>query len=234
MSPGGSVEVGDPRTRAGRSRRAPGCRAGAPCRAARRRGRGSRPAPSARTRPMPSQTDGANSEQRRWRRPATLRSFAIAARRTARRRSPGPTGRRSACRRSSGAAHGSCRRPGRTARPTSGRTGTSRVASATRWTSRARPSAPTRDQTSCVLCAVTFSPSGRADDHGQPGPWRRARASITVTIASARAARATSSRPAQDGQERVLGDLDPPDLLHPLLARLLLLEQLALSGMSPP
>src|SRR5947209_13472301 len=31
-------------------------------------------------------------------------------------------------------------------------------------------------------------------------------------------------------QERLLGHLDPPDLLHPLLAPLLLLEQLALAG----
>src|SRR5947209_14631019 len=30
-------------------------------------------------------------------------------------------------------------------------------------------------------------------------------------------------------QERLLGHLDPPDLLHPLLAPLLLLEQLALA-----
>src|SRR3954453_20606041 len=34
----------------------------------------------------------------------------------------------------------------------------------------------------------------------------------------------------QNGQERLLGDLDAPDLLHPLLALLLTLEQLALTG----
>src|SRR6185437_12719637 len=34
----------------------------------------------------------------------------------------------------------------------------------------------------------------------------------------------------EHGQEGLLGHLDPPDLLHPLLALLLLLEQLALAG----
>src|SRR3954463_7385059 len=34
----------------------------------------------------------------------------------------------------------------------------------------------------------------------------------------------------QHGQERLLGDLDAPDLLHPLLALLLTLEQLALTA----
>src|SRR3712207_3978433 len=35
---------------------------------------------------------------------------------------------------------------------------------------------------------------------------------------------------AEGGDERLLGDLDAPDVLHPLLARLLLLQQLALAG----
>src|SRR5215208_5889255 len=34
----------------------------------------------------------------------------------------------------------------------------------------------------------------------------------------------------EDGEERLLGHLDAPDLLHPPLALLLLLEQLALAG----
>ena len=63
-------------------------------------------------------------------------------------------------------------------------------------------------------------PAGRqaaAGSHARPGPAGRARRLVAVAQL-------------EDGQEGVLRDLDAADLLHPLLALLLALEQLALAA----
>src|SRR3954465_11766997 len=112
---------------------------------------------------------------------------------------------------------------------------------------RARRGGARRRRPRRAVAPACPAPAGSRPPRRAPAPaWARSRprAPARALLPAPRAPRPQARRASagsrwssplfvaqrQDGQERLLRPLDPPHLLHPPLARLLLLEQLALAG----